>query len=136
MYLLDTSYLIDLIRGKPEAIKLAKRIEDEKAYVAISVVTVHEYLLGVFLSYWREEKKLKEMLKRAEAELSRFDILPYTVEIARKTAEILAHLFRKGESLGLSNVIVAATAITYRLKLVTRNARHFSRIPGLEIVTY
>ncbi|RLF13700.1 MAG: type II toxin-antitoxin system VapC family toxin, partial [Thermoprotei archaeon] len=28
------------------------------------------------------------------------------------------------------------TAITYRLKLVTRNARHFSRIPGLEIVTY
>ena len=137
MYLLDTSYLIDLIRGKPEAIKLARRIEKEKAYIAISVVTVHEYLLGVFLSYWRNKEKLEEMLKKAEVELSRFDILPYTIDIAEKTAEILAYyLFKRGEPLSLSDTIIAATSMRYRLKLVTRNAKHFSRIPGLEVITY
>ena len=27
MYLLDISYLIDLIRGRPEAVKIARKIE-------------------------------------------------------------------------------------------------------------
>ena len=136
MYLLDTSYLIDLIRGRPEAVKIARKIDEEKAYVAISVVTMHEYLLGVFLSYWNEKEKLKKMIERAEVELTRFDIIPYTTEIAKRVAEILAYLFKKGEALSLSDVIIAATAITYRLKLVTRDVRHFSRIPKLEIATY
>jgi len=136
MYLLDTSYLIDLIRGRPEAVKIARKIDEEKAYVAISVVTMHEYLLGVFLSYWNEKEKLKKMLERAEVELARFDIIPYTTEIAKRVAEILAYLSKKGEALSLSDVIIAATAITYRLKLVTRDVRHFSRIPKLEIATY
>jgi len=80
--------------------------------------------------------KLKRMLERAKVELARFDTIPYTTEIAKRGVEILAYLFKRGEALSLSDVIIAATAITYRLKLVTRDVRHFSRIPKLEIATY
>lgn len=135
MYLLDTAYLIDLVRGKAGAVGLARRIDEEGVYVAISVATYHEYMLGVFLSHRRKER-LKEMLKRAELELTRFDILPYSVDIARRTAEIYALLLKEGKTLPLADVIIACTALEYRLNLVTRNVEHFSRIPGLEIVSY
>jgi len=136
MYILDTSYLIDIIRGEPGAVELAKKLEEEKAYLAISIVTVHEYLLGVFLSHWRNKRKLKKMLEKAETELSMFDIIPYDIGIAKKSAEIMAKLLKSGEPLSLSDVIIAATAITYDLKLITRNIKHFSRIPELKIITY
>ena len=135
MYLLDISFLIDLVRGKPGAVELAKRIEEERAYVAISVVTFHEYLLGVYLSY-KDENKRKEMLVRAELELSRFDVLPFTADIARRTAGIMASLIKEGEPLGLGDVIIATTAIERRLSLITRNVKHFSKIPALEIQSY
>ncbi len=136
MYLLDTSYLIDLVRGRPQAIELARRMDEEKAYIAISVVTYHEYMLGVYLSHWREKNRLIEKLRQAEVELARFDVLPYTIDIAKKTAEILAHLLKEGKPLGLADIIVAATAIIHKLKLVTRNIEHFSRIPDLRIEAY
>ncbi|MCS7366042.1 MAG: type II toxin-antitoxin system VapC family toxin [archaeon GB-1867-035] len=136
MYLLDTSYLIDLVRRKPEAVKLARKIDEEKAYTAISAITYHEYLLGVYLSHWRNKQKLKEMLRKAEAELKIFDILPYTEAIARKTAEKLAYLIKIGKPTSLADLIIAATAITHKLKLVTRNKKHYENIPELEIITY
>jgi len=136
VYLLDTDYVMSLVRGDRRAINLAKRIEEELAYRAISIVTVHEYLLGVHLSYWRNKKKLEEMLERAESELMRFDIIPYDYKIARKTAEIMAYLRREGEILGLADVIIAATALVNELKLVTRNTEHFSRVLNLKIITY
>lgn len=136
MYLLDTSYLIDLVRGKTEAIELARKIDEEKAYTAISTITFHEYLLGVYLSHWRNRQKLEEMLRKAEAELKIFDILPFTEAIARKTAEKLAHLIKIGKPISLADLIIAATAITHRLKLVTRNKKHYENISELEIITY
>jgi len=36
------------------------------------------------LSHWENKEKLREMLKKAGAELSGFDVLPYTADIARK----------------------------------------------------
>ncbi|RLE93907.1 MAG: type II toxin-antitoxin system VapC family toxin [Thermoprotei archaeon] len=136
MYLVDTDYLINLIRGDAGAVKFARKIDYEKIYVAISVVTVHEYFVGVYLSYWNDKNKLKKMLEKAESELARFDIIPYTDKIAKKSAEITAYLYKKGEPIGFADTIIAATAITNNLKLVTRNIKHFSKIPELEIVTY
>ena len=136
MYLLDTDFLIDLIRGKRRAVELARRIEEEKAYVAISAITVHEYFLGVYLSYWDNEEKLREKLKIAELGLARLDVLPFDDRVARKSAEIAAYLSKKGEPVGLADTIIAATALTYNLELVTRNVKHFSRVPELRIVPY
>lgn len=54
----------------------------------------YEYLTGIYYIYLDNPDKLTEKLRKVEAALKRFDILPYTYEIAKKTAEIDAYLIR------------------------------------------
>ncbi len=83
-----------------------------------------------------DKELLKSKLKRAEAELARFEILPYTYEVAKIAAEIDATLALEGKSISLADVIIGATTLQYKLTLVTRNVEHFKRIPELNIETY
>jgi len=102
---------------------------------AISVVTVHEYLRGIFYLYV-DTPKLLDKLKRAEAELRAFEIIPYTYEVAYKAAEVDAMLVKKGRVLSFPDVAIAATALHHNLILVTRNVKHFQDIPGLKVESY
>ncbi|MEM2937535.1 MAG: type II toxin-antitoxin system VapC family toxin [Candidatus Bathyarchaeia archaeon] len=132
----DTTFLIDLVKGDKNAIQKAKEIDAEGTLKAISVVTVHEYLRGIYYLFNHDKKLLKTKLEKAEAELIRFEILPYTYETAKTAAEIDAQLALNGQSISFSDTIIAATALHYKLTLVTRNTEHFSRIPNLQIETY
>lgn len=132
----DTTFLIDLVKGDEGAIRKAREVDAESTFKAISVVTVHEYLRGIYYLFSHKKNLLKFKLERAEAELIRFEILPYTYEIAKTAAEIDAALALSGRSISFSDTIIAATALHYKLKLVTRNIEHFSRIPKLTTETY
>ena len=132
----DTTFLIDLVKGDKGAAKKAEEVDTAGFFKAISVVTVHEYLRGIYYLFSHDKNLLKIKLEKAEAELIRFEILPYTYEIARKAAEIDAKLARDGTSISFSDIIIAATALHYKLTLVTRNLKHFSRIPELATETY
>ena len=134
--LFDTSFLIDLINGDAGALGKAEEVDAEALFKAISIVTVHEYLRGVYYLYAHDRELLKSKLKRAEAELTRFEILPYTYEVAKSAAEIDATLALNGKSISFSDVIIAATTLHYKLTLVTRNTAHFKRISELNIETY
>ncbi|MGB9740267.1 MAG: PIN domain-containing protein [Candidatus Bathyarchaeales archaeon] len=136
MKIFDTTFLIDLIRGDEGAVQKAKEVDRESIFKSISVVTVHEYLRGIYYLFSHDENLLKVKLEKAEAELIRFEILPYTYEIAKKAAEIDAKLAKNGTSISFSDIIIAATTLHYRLTLVTRNLEHFSRIQGLITETY
>ena len=136
MRLFDTTFLIDLVNGDKGAVEKAARVDEEAAFNAISVATAHEYLRGIFYLYHEDSKLLRSKLKRAEAELARFEALPYTYEIAKRAAEIDAGLAKSGVTLSLVDIIIAATALHYKLAVVTRDVNHFKRMPGLEIETY
>jgi predicted nucleic acid-binding protein len=132
----DTTFLIDLIKGDKGAIQKAKEIDAEGTFKAISVVTVQEYLRGIYYLFSHDKKLLKTKLEKAEAELIRFEILPYKYEIAKTAAEIDAQLALNGQTISFSDTIIAATTLHYNLTLVTRNTEHFSRVPNLKIETY
>lgn len=136
MKLFDTSFLIDLVNGDAGALKKAEEVDAEALFKAISIVTAHEYLRGVYYLYMHNKELLKSKLEKAEAELARFEILPYTYEITKLSAETDATLALEGKSISLSDVIIAATTMHYKLTLVTRNVEHFKRIPELVIETY
>lgn len=127
---------MDLVKGEGGAVQKAKEVDRESVFKSISVVTVHEYLRGIYYLFSHDENSLKIKLERAEAELIRFEILPYTYETAKTAAEIDAALALSGRSISFSHTIIAATALHYKLTLVTRNIEHFSRIPGLTTETY
>jgi tRNA(fMet)-specific endonuclease VapC len=44
---------------------------------------------------------------------------------------LLAALEAKGKPIGIEDVWIAATALEHGLTVVTRNLKHFQRIPGL-----
>ena len=136
MKLFDTTFLIDLVNGDKGATKKAEEVDAEVAFKAISTITAHEYLRGIYYLYMHNKSLLKSKLKKAEAELARFEILPYTYEIAKTAAEIDASLTRKGKTISLPDIILAATTLHYKLTLVTRNIEHFTRIPNLNVETY
>ena len=49
--------------------------------------------------------------------------------------DLSAFLLKDGKIMSLADIIIAATALEHRLKLVTRNVKHFSRMPWLRILS-
>ncbi len=135
-YLADTTYLIDLVAGEERAVRLARELDAVDETVAISVITVEEYLRGIYYLYWDNKSKLKRKLMDAKRDLSAFEILPITYDIAAKAAEIEVDLMKKGEAISLADLIIAATAIHHNLILITRNIKHFERVKNLRIRSY
>ncbi len=136
MYLLDTTFLIDLVKGLPSAITKAQYIDRTRQIAFISVVTVIEYLRGVHYLFTDNPDTLSKRLAKAESDLGRFEIIPIDVHIARIAAKISAQMKRDGQPIGLADVLIAATAMREDLTILTRNVSHFSRIQNVRIETY
>lgn len=118
MVLLDTTVLVDALRGKEEAITYIEALVDPPA---VSVVSVAELYAGV-----RPEE---------EEELARFLSIFRVLPIENKTARQAGYWRRDfGPSHGpsLTDTLIAATATGHDLELVTHNAKHF---PMLDRVT-
>jgi tRNA(fMet)-specific endonuclease VapC len=134
--LFDTAFLVDLVNADPGASRLAKKADEEAEPSFVSVITLHEYLFGVYFKYQGDKGLLKDKLASAERDLSRFEPVPLTPEITRLSAGIHAELARSGRTIGINDVYIAATAIRFDLTLVTRDKVHFRRVPRLNLETY
>jgi len=44
-------------------------------------------------------------------------------------------LIRRNEDIGIKDVLVASVCLEHSLPLLTLNERHFSRVPGLRVLT-
>ncbi len=51
----------------------------------------------------------------------------------RRFARIRSELRQRGQLIGDADILIAAAAIEHDLMLLTRNRRHFERIPDLTI---
>lgn len=128
--ILDTSFLIDVLKGDEEALEWEKRMEKgEEPY--ISPITVMEIWEGALRSRKTEEelKKIKELLQG----LSTID---FGLEEGRTSGEIRAYLKDKGSIIDVEDVMIAASAINSNQKVLTRNPDHFARIENLRVETY
>jgi tRNA(fMet)-specific endonuclease VapC len=61
-------------------------------------------------------------------------VLPVSRLVARRFARIRGTLRAQGALIPAPDLLIAATALTYDLTLVTRNRRHFDRITGLTLL--
>jgi predicted nucleic acid-binding protein len=134
--LFDTGFIIDLVNSDDRAVELARLVDEEVSLAATSVVSVHEYLFGIYFKYRRDEEELKRRLVSARNDLERFEVIPVTREVVDLSSRIQADLVAAGNQIGINDVYIASTALHYGLSLVTRNTQHFKRIPKLELETY
>lgn len=124
---LDSDFLISILRGDKSVEKKMIEIDAEGSASTVSI-NAFEILYGALHSA-KKEKNLKE----AKRLLNSLEVLPLDYRVAEKASEIQSNLTEAGEGIGLKDVFIAATAITNRCTLVTKNTRHFSKIGELKL---
>lgn len=124
--LIDTSLLVEFERGDAPIELLGEEQQ------AISVVSVSELLHGVHRARRSQRARRQAVV---EAILAEFEALPITEPVARVHADIWAWLSARGSVIGNHDLWIAATALSHGLGVATRDARDFTRIPGLRVVT-
>ncbi len=70
------------------------------------------------------------------AMLDRFDVVAMDGPTAGHYARITSGLRKKNQLIGANDLWIAAAALAVDFPLVTNNAAHFIRVPGLKIVGY
>lgn len=126
-YLLDTNVLSEVIRKDPNRGLLQRLGAVAARDVVTSAVCVAELRHGA--ARVAHGARLWERIAREI--LSRVDILPLGEAEALRAGDLLATLEARGEPIGIEEVWIGATALEHRLTVVTRNLKHFRRIPGL-----
>lgn len=126
-YFLDTSIIIDYLRGKTEAINL---INGLKGKLTSSYICLSELYEGIF----RSKNKQAETII-----LEFFSGLNKIYSINQKVAKefgFLRKIFKeKGEIIEDFDILIASTCLAYNLILVTLNKKHFAKIAKLNILS-
>lgn len=127
-YLIDTDILIDYtLRREPSTHVLSDLLEDG---VAISILSYGELLEGIL-----GRQSLQEREDAVTSILEIVTLINLSEEIVRMFAEIRSGLRRTGRLIGDFDILIGATAVIHDLTLLTRNVRHFERIPHLRILS-
>jgi len=128
MFLLDTNIISELIKKQPNS-SLIERMEDvpDTSLYTASVCAM-ELRFGA-LRVPNSEALWTKIQKRI---LSRIQLLSFGYQEAMKAAELLAVLYASGRPIGIEDTMIASTALSNGLIVITANTEHFSRIPGLQ----
>ena len=114
-YLLDTSVIIDALLGKRGRAVLLQELLRQGHLLACCPINVAEIYAGMRP---KEEALTTEFLRS----LHYYEI---SWEVARKAGLLKGDYARRGLTLTLADVMIAATALTYQVPLLTDNVRHF-----------
>lgn len=127
IYLLDTCVLSDFIKGHAQTLKHLKRVAPQD--IAVSSITIMEIAYGLALN--REKaKKIQPMLNDF---LEVISILSFEQKDADCAGKIRAYLKQKGATIGGYDALLAGTALSRDLILVSSNLREFNRIERLHL---
>jgi tRNA(fMet)-specific endonuclease VapC len=125
-YLIDTDWLVDAYIGRPGPVYVLEELRSQG--LGVSIISHGELFEGTF-----GFPDAAERLNRVYALLSRFETLPLTDPIMEIFGHTRSHLRRSGQMIADLDLLIAATAVSYDLTLLTRNVRHFRRVPNLQI---
>ena len=125
-YLIDTDWLIDVFVGVSHAVRTLRSLPTEK--IGVSIVSHGEVFEGAF-----GFPDTPDRLARHRAFLGQYYTFPLSGPIAEIFGSVRSDLRRSGRRISDLDILIGATAVHHDLILLTRNLRHFDRIPGLKI---
>lgn len=133
MRCLDTTFIIDLLRGNAEAVDKAGEL-DKEAELFTTEINVFEVLYGIFRD--KNINKEKE-LQSARKLFGRLTLLPLKGEATIKSAKIAGELAQKGLTIDPHDCITAGISLSNGVStVVTKNKAHYQRINELDVETY
>ena len=128
MYLLDTNVVSELRRARPHGAVLDWIADVPAEQVFVSAVTVGEIQAGIEITREQDEVKAEELEAWLDRVLVSYGVLPMDAPAFREWARLM---HRRSDAMS-EDAMIAATAITRRLTVVTRNVSDFSLL-GVEL---
>lgn len=129
MLALDTNILIALQKLEPQAVDHYR-----------AALTHDQVVIPAVVRYEARRSLLRpehaRRLAQLDALLSGHTILPLDTQAADLAADLHHQLRQTGTPIDDADLLIAATVIRHDSTLVTRNTRHFQRIPGLHLVDW
>lgn len=130
MPVLDTSFIVDLLRGKKEAFEKLAEMEAEEIILNTTEINVIELYRGAYFSM-----KTNQNLEKIKEILESFQVLELEEPVYEVFASLSASLLSRGKAIGAFDELIAAIILCHDGKIVTRD-NHFKEVPGIEVITY
>ena len=126
-YLRDSNTAINIMRH-PQRAAATRFLSLPPSDLATSIIVKAELCVGPN----RKKSHSTEPAKLARF-LSRVKILPFDDNCAEEFGRLAAHVLDAGTPVGALDVQIGATARAFSLIVVTRNAKDFGKLPGIQI---
>jgi predicted nucleic acid-binding protein len=123
-YLLDTTVIIDYLRGRRETVAVIRRLFSEGSSLGCCPINIIEVYAGM-------KEQETEIIEEFLDGLEHYEL---TKEVSRSAGEAKNAYRRKGITLSVPDVAIAAIAIANGLVLLADNPRHYP-MPELKVQT-
>jgi tRNA(fMet)-specific endonuclease VapC len=124
MIVADTDVLIDFQKGHGAgADAVAAALEGGR--LATTAISAFELLSGA---------RSQGQQTQSKALLEALLILPVDLATAQEAADLRLELQSQGLGLAFADSLIAGVCRFHRAPLLTRNRKHFERVPGLQLV--
>ncbi len=131
MLILDSNTISYYFRGDPQVVPRLQALRPSE----VGVPAIVEYDLRYGLLRMPSDAATPRLAALAQL-LRPMQLLPFDSECAAQAASIRVELEAAGTPIGPHDMLIVATALRYQATLVTRNAREFSRMLGLQWVNW
>jgi len=121
MIVLDSTVLIDLLRGNPAAHRALEEVSSRQERKMCSVVSKVELLAGMRT---HEESDIRVFFRTLES-------IPVDDDIAELAGTMASQFLRAYPGVDTEDYIIAATTMHYNASLWTLNVKHFPMFENL-----
>ena len=129
MVCLDTDFLIAYMKGDTAAVKKLREVhEGGMASANTTVINAFELYKGAFGSTKQNE------VSKVGRLLDIFNILHLDHDVSKMAGEIYSKL--RTNPIEEADVLIASIALANNQTLITRNIRHFKRVPDLAVESW
>lgn len=114
-YLLDTTVIIDYLRGEPKIVDLVRKLFSDGSSLGCCPINIIEVYAGM-------KPKEKPITEQFIDNLEPYELTP---NIAKRAGTYKREYQQKGITLCLPDVAIASVAVSNDLILLTDNPRHY-----------
>ena len=123
--LIDTSIFIEYLRKQNKAKSILYQIVESQEIYTSTVVEFELYAGAT------DEQKRRDV----DGILTWCTVVPFTSDIAQTAAIIYQELKSVNRLIDMRDILIAASALTHGLPVMTLNMGHFDRVTGLQLVS-
>lgn len=134
-YLLDTNAISEWVKPRPDpgVVRWFDQVDEDRTF--LSVITLGELRKGIDrLDDGRRRHRLDHWLTTELPERFTDRILPIDATVADRWGRLLARTETADTTIHGTDALIAATALTHQLHIVTRNVTHFQPT-GIDILS-